>query len=241
MNDDKKLNPKNEPLENAEEVATATTNNASNNVEKEDSLATFTNEYKKRRAEIKNEIKTLKAEYKEAISQEISNETKERNKRFAKEIVLSSVYFGKASFNIANQIIASIGRKIKAGKEITEEEFFYSIKNRQASYYKLVREDATSITGKCEDDEITLNFADNFKLFANKLQDEIKKAAGTDTIDTLDLKFRSSNVLHRFEEFILDQKRTKAEGLTGEEKKAALNKISSLEAIFNPLKIISFV
>ena len=230
MNDDKKLNPENEPLENAEEVATATTNNASNNVGKEDSLATFTNEYKKRRAEIKNEIKTLKAEYKEAISQEISNETKERNKRFAKEIVLSSVYFGKASFNIANQIIASIGRKIKAGKEITEEEFFYSIKNRQASYYKLVREDATSITGKCEDDEITLNLADNFKLFANKLQDEIKKAAGTDTIDTLDLKFRSSNLIRRVEEFILDQKRTKAEGLTGEEKKAALSKISLLEA-----------
>ena len=87
MNDDKKLNPENEPLENAEEVATATTNNSSNNVGKEDSLATFTNEYKKRRAEIKNEIKTLKAEYKEAISQEISNETKERNDGKRKSIV----------------------------------------------------------------------------------------------------------------------------------------------------------
>ena len=101
MNDEKKLNPENEPLENAKE-----------NVGKEDSLATFTNEYKKQKLEIKNEIKALKKEHIEAISQEISNETKERNKRFAKEIVLSSVYFGKASFNIANQIIASIGRKI---------------------------------------------------------------------------------------------------------------------------------
>ena len=218
MNDEKKLNPENEPLENAKE-----------NVGKEDSLATFTNEYKKQKLEIKNEIKALKKEYKEAISQEISNETKERNKRFAKEIVLSSVYFGKASFNIANQIIASIGRKIKAGKEITDEEFFYSIKNRQASYYKLSHEDVTSITGKCEDDEITLNLADNFKIVANKLQDEIKKAAGTDTIDTLDLKFRSSNVIRHAEEFILNLKRTKAEGLTGEEKENALKKISSLE------------
>ena len=111
--------------------------------------------------------------------------------------------------NIANQIIASIGRKIKAGKEITDEEFFYSIKNRQASYYKLSHEDVTSITGKCEDDEITLNLADNFKMVANKLQDEIKKAAGTDTIDTLDLKFRSSNVIRHAEEFILNLKRTK--------------------------------
>ena len=129
--------------------------------------AEFKAQYKERIAKDKEELKALLAKYSQEVSQEITAETKERNVRYAKTILLSSAIKGKNANQIATKAIKSLTDAAKHGS-ILDAEKLKSVISRNTSFCEAIDENGT-ISGTNEyNQEIRTALDANYNEFVAK-------------------------------------------------------------------------
>ncbi|MCR5113361.1 MAG: ATP-binding cassette domain-containing protein [Acholeplasmatales bacterium] len=129
--------------------------------------AEFKAQYKERIAKDKEELKALLAKYSQEVSQEITAETKERNVRYAKTILLSSAIKGKNADQIATKAIKSLTDAAKHGS-ILDAEKLKSVISRNTSFCEAIDENG-AISGTNEyNQEISTALDANYNEFVAK-------------------------------------------------------------------------